>query len=75
MMTINALLGKACALCSAAGVSFVDFDDKPIPFRATSFRADHVLSARAGLAPESQIRAMGRWASDGSPAPYSMSIV
>ena len=59
-MTMDSLLGKACALCSAAGVSFVDFDDKPNPFRATSFRADHVLSSRAGLAPESQISRDGQ---------------
>ena len=71
-MTLKFLLDKAAKLSKAAGVSFVDLDEMPIPFRAASFRAGHVLSARMGRVPEAQIRATGRWASDGGPAPYSM---
>jgi hypothetical protein len=71
-MTLQFLLDKAAKLSKAAGVSFVDLDEIQIPFRAASFRAGHVLSARMGRVPEAQIRATGRWASDGGPAPYSM---
>ena len=72
-MTLDFLLKRTEALRTLAGIKFLDLSGNEIRFRAASFRAGHVLSARMAAVPEAQIRATGRWASDGGPAPYSMS--
>ena len=71
-LTLGFLLRRTDELRSKAGINFLDLDGNEVQFRAASYRAGHVLSARIANVPESQIRATGRWASHGGPAPYSM---
>ena len=72
-LTMEFMLSRANELKARAGLRFLDVEGTDVPFRAASWRAGHVLSARIAKVPEVQIRATGRWASDGGPAPYSMS--
>ena len=72
-LTMEFMLKRANELKAKAGLRFLNVDGADVPFRAASWRAGHVLSARIAKVPEIQIRATGRWASDGGPAPYSMS--
>lgn len=71
-LTLGFLLRRTDELRIRAGISFLDLNGSEVRFRAASYRAGHVLSARIANVPESQIRATGRWASHGGPAPYSM---
>ena len=71
-LTLGFLLRRTDELRIRAGISFQDLDGNEVRFRAASYRAGHVLSARMANVPESQIRATGRWASNGGPTPYSM---
>ena len=71
-LTLEFLLRRTDELRIRAGISFQDLDGNEVRFRAASYRAGHVLSARMANVPESQIRATGRWASNGGPTPYSM---
>jgi hypothetical protein len=73
VLSMDFMLKRANELKAKAGLRFLDADGADVPFRAASWRAGHVLSARIAKVPEFQIRATGRWASDGGPAPYSMS--
>ena len=72
-LTLDFLMKRTEELRVEAGIEFQGLDGELVRFRAASYRAGHVLSARMAKVPEVQIRATGRWASDGGPAPYSMS--
>ena len=70
-LSLAFMLRRANALKSLAQIVIKDLDGVDVPFRAASWRAGFVLSAREAGVPEAQIRATGCWASDAGPAPYT----
>ena len=70
-LSLAFMLKRANELKVRARVVVKDLDGNDIPFRAASWRAGFVLSARDAGVSEAQIRATGCWASDTGPAPYT----
>ena len=71
VLTMDFMLARANELKLKAGVRVLDEQMVDVPFRAASWRAGFVLTARGAGISELQIRDTGRWRSDGGPAPYS----
>ena len=70
-LTMDFMLARANMLKLKAGVRILDEHMQDVPFRAASWRAGFVLTARGAGISEMQIRDTGRWRSDGGPAPYT----
>ena len=71
VLTMDFMMARANVLKSRAGIRILDEQLGDVPFRAASWRAGYVLSARSAGISEKQIRDTGRWRSDGGPAPYT----
>ena len=71
VLTMDFMMARANELKSRAGIRILDEQLGDVPFRAASWRAGYVLSARSAGISEKQIRDTGRWRSDGGPAPYT----
>ena len=71
VLTMDFMLARANVLKRKAGVRILDEQMVDVPFRAASWRAGFVLTARGAGISELQIRDTGRWSSDGGPAPYT----
>ena len=71
VLTMDFMMARANAFKAKAGIRILDEQMEDVPFRAASWRAGYVLTARSAGISEMQIRDTGRWRSDGGPAPYS----
>ena len=71
VLTRDFMMARANAFKARAGIRILDEQMEDVPFRAASWRAGYVLTARSAGISEMQIRDTGRWRSDGGPAPYS----
>jgi len=66
------MVNTAKRLAARAQLTFVDDEGKPIPFKATSWRAGYVQSALQSGLSKIQIRATGRWESTGGMMAYTV---
>ena len=71
VLSMDFMMARANRLKTKAGIQILNEQMEDVPFRAASWRAGFVLTARGAGISERQIRDTGRWSSDGGPAPYT----